>query len=83
MHCMLIANLYIVSYDAYINAQMVMKMFNDELLGLLMIIIEYLMIYLILMKLIVVNSLHREYLEMNGCPTMHCDVMYVVMDVFM
>ena len=20
---------------------------------------------------------------MNGCPTMHCDVMYAVMDVFM
>ena len=41
-------------------------MFNDKLLGLLMIIIEYLMILLILMKLTVVNSLHREYLEMNG-----------------
>ena len=35
------------------------------------------------MKLIDIYSLHREYLEMNGCPTMHCDVMYVEMDVFM
>ena len=45
---------------------MVIIMFNDKLLGLLMIIIEYLMILLILIKLVVVNSLHREYLEMNG-----------------
>ena len=52
--------------DIYINAQMVIIMLNEKLLGLLMIIIEYLMILLILMKLIVVNSLHREYLEMNG-----------------
>ena len=44
MHCMFIANLQIVSHDVYINAQMVIIMFNDELLGLLMIIIEYLMI---------------------------------------
>ena len=66
MHCMFIANLQVVSYDAYVNAQMVIIMFNDELLGLLMIIIEYLMIELILMKFTVVNYLHREYLEMNG-----------------
>ena len=44
MHCMFIVNLHVVSYDVYINAQMVIIMFNDELLGLLMIIIEYLMI---------------------------------------
>ena len=66
MHCMFIANLHVVSYDVYINSQMVIIMLNDKLLGLLMIIIEYLMILLILMKLIVVNSLHREYLEMNA-----------------
>ena len=66
MHCMFKANLLVVSYDVYINAQMVIIMLNDILLGLLMIITEYLMILLILMKLIVVNSLHREYLEMNG-----------------
>ena len=35
-----IANLHIVSKDVYINAQMVIIMFNEELLGLLMIIIE-------------------------------------------
>ena len=35
------------------------------------------------MKIIDIYSLHREYLEMNGCPTMCCDVMYAVMDVFM
>ena len=40
MHCMFIANLYVVSYDVYINAQMVFIMFNDELLGLLMIITD-------------------------------------------
>ena len=40
MHCVFIANLHVVSYDAYINAQMVFTMLNDELLGLLMIIIE-------------------------------------------
>ena len=66
MHCMFIANLLVVSYDVYINAQMVIIMLNEILLGLLMIITEYLMILLILMKLIVVNSLHREYQEMNG-----------------
>ena len=44
MHCMLLANLQVASYDVYINAQMVIIMFNGELLGLLMIIIEYLMI---------------------------------------
>ena len=63
---MFIASLLVVSYDVYINAQMVIIMFNDKILGLLMIIIEYLMILLILMKLTVANSLHREYLEMNG-----------------
>ena len=42
MHCMFIANLQVLSYDVYINAQMVIIMFNDKLLGLLMIIIEYL-----------------------------------------
>ena len=66
MCCMFIANLLVVSYDVYINAQMVIIMLNDKLLGLLLIITEYLMILLILMKLIVVYSLHREYLEMNG-----------------
>ena len=66
MHCMFIANIPVVSYDVYINAQMVILMLNDKLLGLLMINTEYLMILLILMKLIFVNSLHREYLEMNG-----------------
>ena len=40
MHCMLIANLYIVSKDVYINAHMVIIMDNDDLLRLLMIIIE-------------------------------------------
>ena len=40
MHCMFIANLHIVSKDVYINAQMVIIVFNDELLRLLMIIIE-------------------------------------------
>ena len=44
MHCMFIAYLQVVSYDVYINAQMVIIMFNYELLGLLMIITEYLMI---------------------------------------
>ena len=77
MHCMFIANLLVVSYDVYINAQMVIIMLNDTLLGLLMIITEYLMILLILMKLIIVNSLHREYLEMNGVQTviLPCTVM--------
>ena len=40
MHCMFIANLHIVSKDVYINAQIVIIMCNDELLGLIMIIIE-------------------------------------------
>ena len=40
------------------------------------------MIQLILIKLNI-YSLHREFLEMNGYPTMHCDVMYDVMDVSM
>ena len=35
------------------------------------------------MKLKDIYSLHREYLEMIGYPTMHCDVMYAVLDVFM
>ena len=34
MHCMLIANLQVVSYDVCINAQMVITMFNEELLEL-------------------------------------------------
>ena len=66
MHCMFIANLHVVSYDVYINAQMVIIMLNDKLLGLLMIISEYFMILLILMELVILNSLDREYLEMNG-----------------
>ena len=40
MHCMLIANLHIVSKDVYINAHMVIIMDNNDLLRLLMIIIE-------------------------------------------
>ena len=40
MHCMLIANLHIVSMDVYINAHMVIIMDNNDLLKLLMIIIE-------------------------------------------
>ena len=66
MHCMVIANLPVVSYDVYINAQMIIIMLNEILLGLLMIITEYLMILLILMKLIFVNSLHRDYMVLNG-----------------
>ena len=66
MHCMFIASLPVVSYDAYINAQMVIIMLNEILLGLLMIITEYLMILLILMKLIVVNSLNRDYMVLYG-----------------
>ena len=66
MHCMFIANLPVVSYDVYINAQMVFIMLNEILLGLLMIIIEYLMILLILMKLIVLNSLHRDCYMLYG-----------------
>ena len=40
MQYMLIANLYIVSKDIYINAHMVIIMNNVELLRLLMIYIE-------------------------------------------
>ena len=41
MHCMFIANLPVVSYEVYINSQMVIIMLNEILLGLLMIITEY------------------------------------------
>ena len=41
MHCMFIANLPVVSYDVYINAQMVIIMLNEIFLGLLMIITDY------------------------------------------
>ena len=41
MHCMFTANLPIVSYDVYINAQMVTVMHNEICLGLLMIITDY------------------------------------------
>ena len=58
---MSIANLPVVSYDAYINAQMVIIMLNEILLGILMIITKYLMILLKLMILIVVNSRHRDF----------------------
>ena len=60
MCCMSIANFPVVSYDVYINAQMVIIMLNEIFLGLLMIITEYVMILLKLMILIVVNSLHRD-----------------------
>ena len=40
MHCIFIANLHIVSKNVYVNAQMVIIMFNIEILGLLMFIIE-------------------------------------------
>ena len=40
MHCMLIANLHIVSRDIYINAHMVIIMNNVKLLRLLLIYIE-------------------------------------------
>ena len=90
MHYMFIANLPVVSYNVYINVQMVIIMLNDILLGLLMIINEYLMILLILMILIFLNSLHRDCYMLygdewssNGYPTMHCDVMYAVKDVLM
>ena len=66
MHCMFIANLPVVSYDVYINAQMVFIILNEILLGLLMIITEYLLILLILMKLIVLNSLHRDCYMLYG-----------------
>ena len=77
MHCMFIANLPVVSYNVYINSQMVIKMFNAIFLGLLMIINDYLMILLILMILIIVNSLHGDYMEMNGdeMVIIPCDVM--------
>ena len=81
MYCMFIGNLSVVSYDVYINAQMVFIMHNEILLGLLMIIIEYFMILLILMKLIVLNSLHRDCYMLYGdewLSTMHCDVIYAV-----
>ena len=45
---------------------MVIIMLNAILLGLLMIITDYLMLLLILMILIVVNSLNRDNIEMNG-----------------
>ena len=41
------------------------------------------MILLLLIKLNDIYSFHREFLEMNGCPTMHCNVMFDVMDVSM
>ena len=66
MHCMFIANPPVVSYDVYINAQMVFIMHNEILLGLLMIITEYLKILLILMKLIFLNSLHRDCYMLYG-----------------
>ena len=75
MHCMFIANLHVVSYDVYINAQMVLLMLNDKLLGLLMIIIDYLMILLILMKLIVLNSLHRDCYMLYGDEMVICHVL--------
>ena len=89
MHCMFIANLSVVSYDVYINAQVVIIMLN-EILWLLMIIIEYLMMLLILMKLIVLNSLHRDCCMIYGekwrwngylpCAVMWC---MLFMDVLM
>ena len=69
MHYIFIANLPVVSYDVYINAQMVCIMLNEILLGLLrllMIITEYLMILLILMKLIVLHSFHRDCYMLYG-----------------
>ena len=61
----------------YINAQMVIIMLNEIFLGLLMINTEYVMILLKLMILIVVYSLHRDYMEMNGheMVTLPCTVM--------
>ena len=32
MHCMFIANLQVVSYDVYINVQLVIIMFNDVII---------------------------------------------------
>ena len=63
---MFIANLHVVSYEVCINAQMVFIMLNEILLGLLMIITEYLMILLILRKLIFLNSLHRDCYMIYG-----------------
>ena len=34
MHCMFIANLPVVSYDVYINTQMVIIMLNEIFLGI-------------------------------------------------
>ena len=53
--------IYIYIYIYIYNAQMVIIMLNEIFLGLLIIVIEYLMILLTLMKLIVVNSLHRDF----------------------
>ena len=75
MHCMFIANLPVVSYDVYINAQMVFIMLTEILLGLLMIITEYLMILLILMKLIVLNFLHRDCYMLYGDEMVICHVL--------
>ena len=61
MCCIFIAYLLVVSCNVCINAQMVFIMLNEILLGLLMIITEYLMILLVLMQLIIVNSLHRDF----------------------
>ena len=63
---MFIANLAVVSYDVYINAQMVIIMLNEIFVGLLMIITDYWMILLILMILIVLNSLHRDFYMLYG-----------------
>ena len=66
---------------------MVIIMLNEIFLGLLMTITEYLMILLILMILIVVNSLHRDYMEMNGVEMviLPCTVMWCMLfqDVLM
>ena len=35
MHCMFIANLPVVSYDVYINAQMVIIMLNEIFFGII------------------------------------------------
>ena len=40
-------------------------------------------ILILLIQLNDIYSLHREFLEMNGCPTMCYDVMFDVMDVSM
>ena len=88
MHCDILWNrtiphvLYVHSQPScsviyvYINAQMVIRMFNAICLGLLMIINDYLMILLILMILIVVISFPRDYMEMKGdeMVILPCDV---------